>query len=143
MNLDRAKTYKQNVESNPLHQYIGLKIESMEKGEARIVIPVDGNTRSASGHLHGGVIYLVSDVAAFTALGPILDNGEYGLTIDIQCSIFRGTKNGIAVFQAQVTNRSRRLATMDVKVNDSEGNLVAECRVTKAITSMVPEAFRT
>lgn len=138
----REEIYRKNIEGSPLHNFLGIKIEQMGKGEAKLSIPSDSHTLNPAGSLHGGVIYLVSDVASFAALGPSLEAGEFPVTIDIQCSVYRGTKEGPVFFQAKVATRTRRLAFINVEVRDAGGVLLAETRVTKAVTGKVPEAFR-
>lgn len=142
MTINNAEIYKRNVEGAPLHQALGLNIDIMEEGESRVTMPTQNYTLNPAGMLHGGVVYLVADVASFAAVGSILGPDEFAVTIDIQCSIYKGTKAGPIVFRASVTRRTRRLAFMNVKVSDGEGALIAEARVTKAITGTVPNGFK-
>ena len=138
----RAKIYKRNIEGAPLHQFLGLEIEKIGDREARLTMPINSHTLNLAGSLHGGAIYLAADVAAFAAIGTILSENEFAVTIDMQCSVYKGTTSGPIVFRAKVTRRTRRLAFMNVEVSDGEGNLIAETRVTKAITKTVPEVFK-
>lgn len=139
---DREEIYRKNIEESPLHSFLGIKIERLDHGEALLSINTDSHTLNPAGSLHGGVIYLVADVASFAALGPSLEAGEFPVTIDIQCSVYRGTNNGPVFFRSKVATRTRRLAFMNVEVRDAGDVLLAEARVTKAITVKVPEAFR-
>lgn len=142
MNQIMAGVYQKNIEELPLHRFLGLKIESMGEGEARVTVPVDNQTINPAGNLHGGVVYLVSDVTAFAALGPSLGEGEFAVTIDYHSGIYRGTTSGPVVFQARVASRTRRLAFINVMVTGGDGALLAEARVTKAITHAVPKVFK-
>lgn len=142
MSSTRADLYRRYVERAAVHQFLGLKVENIGEGEALVSVPVDKHTLNTAGTLHGGVIYLVSDVAALAALGPSLSGEEFALTIDIQCSVYRATTCGPVFFRGRVASRSRRLAFMNVDVTDGNGNLVAEARVTKAITHTVPDILR-
>ncbi len=103
---------------------------------------MDSHTLNPAGTLHGGIVYMVDDVAAFAAIGPVLGNDEFAVTIDIQTSMYKGTTGGKAVFRARVASRSRKIAFMNVEVTDGNGKLLAETRVTKAILNNVPEPFK-
>lgn len=142
MNAPRSNVYKKYIDKSPLHQFLGVKVESIEEGISRISIPINSHTLNTAGSLHGGVIYLVSDVAALAALGPCLNEDEFAVTIDIQCSVYKGTTNGTVIFQGCVAKRTRRLAFINVEVINGKGDLVAETRVTKAITHHVPEILK-
>jgi uncharacterized protein (TIGR00369 family) len=142
MEKTRLEVYKESMESLPLHQFLGLKVEELGDGGSQVSIPIDGHTVNALDILHGGVTYAVSDVAAFLAAASTLGPGEFAVTVDYQCSIYRGAAGGSVTFQAQVTRRTRRLAFMNVKVLDNHGELLAEARVTKAITYTVPAALK-
>lgn len=142
MNQARADIYKRNIEGLPLHRFLGLKIENIGEGESTVTIPVDSHTVNPAGTLHGGVVYMVSDVAAFAAIGPVLGEDEFAVTIDVQTSVYRGAADGQVVFRARVTSRTKKFAFMNVEVINGSGKLLAETRVTKAILNTVPEPFR-
>jgi len=142
LDADRAYTYKKNIEEASLHKFLGLNIEKIENGEALLSMPVQGSTLNPAGSLHGGVVYLAADVAAFSAIGSILCEDEFAVTIDIHCSIYKGTRNGPILYKAKVAKRTRRLAFINVEVTDYDVNLIAEARVTKAITRPVPKVFQ-
>ncbi|TYO95110.1 PaaI family thioesterase [Desulfallas thermosapovorans] len=140
---DRLSIYKESMESLPLHRFLGLKVEELGEGDSRVSIPINSNTLNVAGKLHGGVTYTVSDVAAFLALSSLLEPGEFAVTIDYQCSIYRGTGSGPVTFHARVARRAHRLAFMNVEVLGPGGELLAEARVTKAITRrQAPEIYR-
>jgi uncharacterized protein (TIGR00369 family) len=141
VNIARARIYKQNIESNPLHQFLGLRIDSVGEGEARVTIPINGHTLNQAGGLHEGIIHLVADVAAFAAIGPSLDNNEFPVTLEIQCRIYKETGNGPIFFKSKIAGRIRKMAFINVEVSDGYGNLVAEAKITKNITDSVPQAF--
>lgn len=141
--IDRLSIYNESMEGLPLHQFLGLKVEELGGGNSRVSIPINSNTLNVAGKLHGGVTYTVSDVAAFLALSSLLEPGEFAVTIDYQCSIYRGTGSGPVIFNARVTRRAHRLAFMNVEVLSPGGELLAEARVTKAITRrQAPEIYK-
>ncbi|MFZ5597785.1 MAG: PaaI family thioesterase [Bacillota bacterium] len=142
MKEDRLEIYREIIDSTPVHRFLGVKIESMGDNQSTVSIPADSHTLNAAGNLHGGVTYLVSDVAAFAALGPSLSGEEFCVTIDYNCSIYRATSTGPVVFRARVATRTRRLAFINVSVTDEKNVLLAEARVTKAITRSVPGPFK-
>lgn len=76
MSEDRAKIYRRNIEGAPLHRFLGFKIERINKREALVSMPVNKHTLNPAGSLHGGVVYLVSDVASFAAIGFVQCNNQ-------------------------------------------------------------------
>lgn len=141
MSISRAKFYKRYLEETPLHRFLGVNIENLGENKSLVSVPINSNTLNMVGSLHGGVIYVVSDVAALAALGPSLSESQFALTINIQCSIYKGTTIGPVIFRGHVVSRSRRLAFINVEVTDGNGNLVAESRLCKAITNSIPPSF--
>lgn len=142
MNGEKARIYKRNIEGAPLHQFLGLKIESIGEGHSRVSVPVNDHTLNPAGSLHGGIIYIIADVAAFAALGPVLGEDEFAVTIDIHCSIYKATTSGPIIFKGRVTSRTRRLAFLNTEISDGDGKIIGEARVTKSIVNTVPESFR-
>jgi len=132
-----AASFKRMIEELPLHKFLGLKISSVGELEASLIIVVGDSTINPAGSLHGGVIYLMADVSSSVAIETSLSSDEHAVTIDTQTSIYRGTTEGEVTFQALVARRTRRLAFINVKITDSEGQLIAESRITKAIVNGV------
>ena len=142
MSNSREQIYKEYFEQHPLHKLIGIKIDRIESKKAEVSIPINSNTINIAGSLHGGVIYLVSDVASFVSLEHSLGESEYAVTIDLQCSVYKAASDSTILFKAELTKRTRRLAFINVQVFGGEQDLIAEARVTKAIIKKVPETLK-
>lgn len=137
----RADVYRRNVLGTPLHQFIGLEINSIGEGEAELSVAVNSKTQNLLDCLHGGIFYLVSDVTAFMSLGPSLAFNEFPVTIDIQCSLYKGISSGQAVFRGRVSSCTPHLAFINVEVTGDNGELLAETRVTASIINRIPGTF--
>lgn len=123
----------EKVLQHPLHQHLGIEFIDSEKGIGRLGITVGGNNLNPAGALHGGVVYLLSDVCAYSGLLSLLDDTTEAVTHDIQVSVLRGAAPGDRVeFRSEVVKLGRSLCFIDVKASVAD-KVIALARVTKSL----------
>lgn len=121
------------VLAHPLHQYIGVDAIDAADGRSRIEIVIGDNTVNPRGAFHGGVAYLLCDMACYAALLSVLAEGENAVTHDLHVSMLRAAKLGDRVVaSANVIKRERNIAFMDAALHCGE-QLLARATVTKSI----------
>ena len=121
------------VLSHPLHRYIGVQDIDAADGNARIELTIDEHTVNPRGAFHGGVAYLLCDMACYAALLSVLSEGENAATHDLHVSMLRAAKLGERVVaSAKVIKRGRNIAFMEATLHAGD-KLLARATVTKSI----------
>jgi uncharacterized protein (TIGR00369 family) len=122
-----------SVESHPLHRMMGVeKIESSD-GVATIAITIGENGVNARGAFHGGIAYVICDMACYSALIGQLKEGENAATHDIHVSMMRAAKLGDRIVTTgKVIKHGRNLAFMEAEMRCND-ELIARATVTKSI----------
>ena len=78
---------------------------------------------NGTGTLHGGVYASLIDTAMGLSVLALV--GVRTATIEMNVHFLGAVSEGRITCQSQVVHRTRRTATAEAKVHDSEGNLVA------------------
>ena len=121
------------VIEHPLHKYLGVTSIESESGCGKLPLKITENIINPVGLFHGGVIYILCDVCAYSGLLSLMDDGVEAVTHDIQVSIMRPAKLGDFVyFNSEVVKLGKSLCFIDVKVT-LKGQIIALARVTKSI----------
>jgi uncharacterized protein (TIGR00369 family) len=124
----------------PLHRLLGMAEVESREGAGHLAIAVSAMSSSPAGGLHGGVIYLLSDVCAMVGLLSRLPADQFAVTHDIHVSVMRSAALGDRVtFDSRITQLGRRLCFCEVVVQ-SGGKTLATARVTKSLVP-APEAM--
>lgn len=120
---------------NPLNIYLGVQDIRCAENSAELDAIVNEQTVNISGLYHGGVIYTLSDVCAYSSLISQFDEKTEAVTHDLHVSLLQSAHhNDRVVYRATVKKLGRRLAFIDVEsfVNNE---IIATARVTKSIVS--------
>lgn len=117
----------------PLHRQLGVHDVRSHEGEGHLAIVVSELVSSPAGGLHGGVVYLLSDVCAMVGLISRLPADAHAVTHDIQVSVMRSAALGERVsFHSRIVQLGRRLCFCEVVVKHAERTL-ATAKVTKSL----------
>lgn len=124
------------VRALPLHRDLGVTgIESAD-GAATLHFTVNSYAVNPAGALHGGVLYTLCDVAAYSALLSQLPMDREAVTHDLHVSVMRAAGEGEAVVvSARVRRLGRSIAFIDVEAHAGE-RLLATARATKSLISL-------
>ena len=120
------------VESCPWHQFLGVKVEVLRKGYARIVLPFRpefaGNV--ARGALHGGVLASLADICSIITLWTMTEEHDLSSTVDLKVDYLRPAPLEDMVAEGEIRMRGNRLGNVVVYLRpagDAE-RTVAEAR---------------
>ncbi len=123
------------VARHPLHQFLGATTIASEEGVGKLSIRVTDSLVNPAGIFHGGVIYILADVCAYSGLLSLLDSATDAVTHDIQVSVMRSAKKGDVVdFESKVLKLGGRLCFMEVNITVAE-QMIAKAMVTKSLIS--------
>ncbi len=115
-------------ENSPLYELLGIKIEEVENGFARLSIKVEKKHTQLYGTVHGGVLATLADSAAAWAIFGKNVEGK-PVTIEMKINYLKPVCSGKVVAEARSVHEGSRIFVSDVEVKN-EGNLVAKSLVT-------------
>ena len=104
-------------------RYIKARVDEVEPGNAVCHIDVEDVHLNGNGTLHGGVYASLIDNAMGLAVAALV--GLRTATIGLDVHFLGAVREGRITCSAAVVHRTRRIATVEAKVRDCEGNLVA------------------
>ena len=119
--LDRLKRHFD--ESIPFSHHVGAKVESVEPGRATCYLDVEKIHLNGNGTLHGGVYASLVDNAMGLSVVSLV--GTRTATVGLNVHFLGSVREGRITCDAEVVHRTRRLATVEAKVRDGGGELVA------------------
>jgi uncharacterized protein (TIGR00369 family) len=104
-------------------KHIGAKVEEVEPGRSVLHIDVEDIHLNGTGTMHGGVYASLIDNAMGLSVLALV--GVRTATIQMNVHFLGAVNSGRISCESEVLHRTRRTATAEAKVYDSEGNLVA------------------
>ncbi len=120
----------------PFHQFLGVTSSTSQSGSAEITVEVKENIVNPSGKFHGGAIYALCDICAYTGLATLMDDQTEAVTNDIHVSMMRAATLGDVVhFKSEILKLGKRLCFIDVKVTAND-KLIATAKVTKSMLTI-------
>lgn len=138
--MSQLRQFLSLVENHPLHRFIGVETIEARDGASRIELTINQNAVNPIGVFHGGVGYMLCDMACYSALLSVLDEGQNAVTHDIHCSLMRGATLGERIVASgRVIRRGRSIAFMEAEIHCGE-RLLARGTVTKSILKSAESA---
>ena len=116
----------QNV--NPLFNFIGAKLTFIEKGSAKIDLPVTPCLTQGAGVLAGGILATLADEAMAHAVISMLEPTTTTVTTEMNIRFLRATdpkKGGRLTATARVVKPGRQVMTTEAEIHDDAGRLLA------------------
>jgi uncharacterized protein (TIGR00369 family) len=104
-------------------RHIGSKVEEVEPGKAVCHIDVESIHLNGNGTLHGGVYASLIDNAMGLSVAALV--GLRTATIGLDVHFLGAVREGRITCSAEVVHRTRRNATVEARVCNGGGELVA------------------
>lgn len=126
---------KREFDDFPLHKALGLTLEEVRAGSARICLTTSTVTLTGvGGSVHGGLLAAMVDIAMLEALIPLLRKGEKPAgTVDLNITYLRPTLGERVYADATVLRRGRTTVVTEVSITDGAGKLCAKGRTIYAL----------
>lgn len=121
MDLEKMKKFRNDRNRYGLR--MGITVEDLAPGWARVVKTVTEEDLNPVDVPHGGVYFSMADTAAGTAM---ITHGYAAVTVNCSFNFMRGAKVGDRlVAEATETKSGRTLCVFDVTVKDQDGTLLS------------------
>jgi uncharacterized protein (TIGR00369 family) len=127
---EQLRLIREKFETNPFPRSLGIDLDSIEPGRARLSLEVKQQHLQLAGNMHGGAIATLVDTAVAFAIVGASKPGARFTTIEMKVNYLRPISKGRVVADAKLIRDGRRIVVSDCDVFDSEGNLAAKGLVT-------------
>jgi acyl-CoA thioesterase len=115
---------------NPWAKHFDIRIEKMEPGFARLVLPFRKEYTHGMKVVQGGVITGVADAAVAHAIMPMLDNGQACATIELKINFLSPVTKEDMIAEGRVIKKGRQIVLGEADVKSPEGKLLARVLTT-------------
>lgn len=126
---EKERKIRAEFKKFPFPGLLGVEIECLEYGSARLKLPFRPQLTQGQNYIHGGVITSICDSAVALALATMIDKGEYMLTIELKTNYTAPADDDIFA-GARIIHKGNHTAVGEVDVLKSDGTLVAKSVVT-------------
>jgi len=127
MNVEFAREYQKRI---PFVSHLKVLTEALDKGTARLSLPVEKHLTNSLGTVHGGVIMSLLDVALCTAARTLHPESVGVITINMSTS-FIGAGSGAKLYaDARVMKDGRSMSFVEAEAKNEDGTLVAKAIAT-------------
>jgi uncharacterized protein (TIGR00369 family) len=109
----------------PFADFLGIRIESLEPGAARLSLAHRPELENSHHGAHGGVVMALADVALAVAAIARDGTARGAYTVDLSVS-FLGPGKGTLRAEGRCLRIGRSLAFSEGEVRDEQGELVAK-----------------
>lgn len=132
---------KERVHRSPFHQWAGMELVSVGRGEAEVAMDLD-ETRHFNPQriVHGGLISAIADTAIGLALRSKLRTGFTHRTAQLNVHFLAKGEGNRLVGRGHARHMGRRMGYGESEVLDAAGHLLAKASAT-FIVLPAPGAF--
>ena len=125
--LDFAREYQKRI---PFLQHLRIHTEALDKGSARLSVPVEKHLTNSLGSVHGGVIMSLLDVALCTAARTLHPESVGVITISMSTSFIEAGSGAKLYADARVLKDGRSMSFVEAEAKNEDGTLVAKAVAT-------------
>jgi uncharacterized protein (TIGR00369 family) len=127
MSGDAARYLRASLAAPPFHQWLRPELRDLdaESGRVTIALPLRAEFRRdpKRREIHGGVIAALIDIAGHASISARLHHGVP--TVDLRIDYLRAAAGDELLAIAEPVKLGRTLGTVDIRVTDDQGELVA------------------
>ncbi len=109
----------------PFSEHLGIKVESLEKGVARLSMQIRPEFMTSWGTAHGGSILALLDITLSMTARTLYDPPRSIMTIDLNTQ-FISTSTGVLRTEGRVLKAGQSTIFCEGEARDEKGELVAK-----------------
>ncbi|MCD6257720.1 hotdog fold thioesterase [Candidatus Aerophobetes bacterium] len=118
--------FEQKVKKDPYANFLGIKLDKVEKGYARVSMVIKEDFCNFLGYIHGGVIFSLADQAFAAASNS---RGVVSLALQMSISYIRAPSVGdTLIAEAKEEHVGSKIGLYQIKVMNSSNQLIAEAQ---------------
>ncbi len=117
----------------PLADYLGLKIEVLEKGSSSASLDVDEKHLNPNGVVHGATIFTMVDTGMGAATFSALEEGKHCASIEVHIRFLRAVSDGKLRAETEVIKSGSRVVQLKSDVYGPENVHIASATGSFAI----------
>lgn len=120
MDLEKLKEFRNS--NNPYAALLGIRVEEIGQGTARVSLRLEDKHFNPVGVPHGGVYFSMADTACGSAMAS---HGYYAVTVNASYDFLRSGRAGdtLTAVAAEVKG-GRTLCVYGVRITNQEGTLL-------------------
>lgn len=123
---EREQAIRERFQVNHFPQLLGIELDLIEPGRAKLSVEVTEKLRQLAGVMHGGAIATLIDTAVAFAILGASEPGDKFTTIEMKVNYLSSIREGRATADARLIRDGRRIVVADCDVYDSQGRLAAK-----------------
>ncbi|HET9531308.1 MAG TPA: PaaI family thioesterase [Blastocatellia bacterium] len=123
---EREKAIREKFEINHFPRMLGIEIDTLEPGRARLSVEVRRDLLQLAGVMHGGAIASLIDTAVAFAIVTVSEPQDRFTTVEMKVNYLSAIREGRAVAEARLLRDGRRIVVADCDVFDHKGKLAAK-----------------
>ena len=116
------------IDTAPFEDFVGLRLDSVGDGQARLSLPFRLCLANGGGVMHGGALVTLADTAVAMAIKSLLPAGTAFATTELEMRFLAPVQQGAVTASATVRGPEGRTFHGDVDVCDETGTPVARFR---------------
>jgi uncharacterized protein (TIGR00369 family) len=132
MTLDEARRMMEDVFA-PWVQELGLRVEAIGGGEARLVLPFDARLTRVGGIVCGQAMMAAADTAMVFAVASHFDGLRQCTTVNLNTSFLRPVSNTDLTVVARVLRPGKSLVFGEIELTTADGRLASHATTTYAL----------
>ncbi|MDA0981485.1 MAG: PaaI family thioesterase [Proteobacteria bacterium] len=109
----------------PFSEHLGIRVESLEKGVARLSMVIRPEFMTSWGTAHGGSILSLLDITLSMSARTLYNPPRSIMTIDLSTQ-FIGTSTGVLKSEGRVSQAGQTTIFCEGEVRNEAGDLVAK-----------------
>jgi uncharacterized protein (TIGR00369 family) len=109
----------------PFSEHLGIRVDSLEKGVARLSMTIRPEFMTSWGTAHGGSILALLDITLSMTARTLFDPPRSIMTIDLSTQ-FIGTATGVLRAEGRVMKAGNTTIFCEGEARDEAGELVAK-----------------
>jgi acyl-CoA thioesterase len=123
---EREKAVREKFETNHFPRLLGIEIDDIQPGRARLSVEVRKELLQLQGVMHGGAIASLIDTAVAFAIIGASDSDSRFTTVEMKVNYLSAIRGGRVIADARLIRDGRRIVVAECDVFDSQGQLAAK-----------------
>lgn len=126
LTAEQVQLIRDKFETNHFPKSLGIELDLIEHGRARLSLEVKQRHLQLAGVMHGGAIATLIDTAVAFAIVGASKPGSRFTTVEMKVNYLSPIREGRVIADAKLIRDGRRIIVSDCDVFDSQGQLAAK-----------------